>query len=133
MAATSRRDGKRSSDRWNDVFEALSAAPRRRLVGALLEVGPGDAVHLPAAATPPDGGDADGLRAALYHRHLPALAEAGFVDWETDPLVAVRGPDFEVVADVLEAVDPAVDADVDSLAVDWREGTDDGRPEEEVR
>lgn len=132
MGATSRRDGKRSSDRWNDVFEALSAAPRRRLLGTLLAVGPGDAVHLPAAAMPPDDGDAGGLRAELYHRHLPALADAGFVDWETDPLVAVRGPEFEAVGVVLEAVDPAADADPDSLTVDWRDGTDDCRSGGEV-
>lgn len=91
--------------RWDEVFRAVSAGPRRRLLVALTEAGPADAVALPEAATNPAlDTDPESLRIELYHRHLPMLADRGFVRWEFDPLVATRGPRFDEVAAVFEAL-----------------------------
>jgi len=45
-----------------------------------------------SAAMPNCPPDPDVLCVELYHAHLPMLAEMGFITWETDPLVASRGP-----------------------------------------
>lgn len=127
MGATYYPNAGRGVDDWDDVFEALAAEPRRRLLASLLEAERGEAVHLPEAATAPEAGaDPEKMRVELYHRHLPALAEAGFVDWETDPLVATRGPDFPAVAAVLEALDSEAVLRSGSPSVDGG-GRTDGR------
>ena len=127
MAATQNPNGERAADDLNEVFEALAAAPRRRLLASLLEADPGEEVHLPAAATTSETSvDPEKLRVELYHHHLPMLAEAGFVDWESDPLVAARGPDFPAVAAVLEALESEAVVRPDSPGVD-RGGPMDGR------
>lgn len=125
MGAPSCPNGERAADSCNDVFDALAAEPRRRLLASLLEVAPGESVPLPEAAMAPATPiDAEKMRVGLYHRHLPTLAEAGFVDWETDPLVATRGPDFPAAAAVLEALESEGVIRPDSLRVDGRERPD---------
>ncbi|WP_336034698.1 hypothetical protein [Halobacterium yunchengense] len=117
MAASSRDAGK-VVDRWDDVFRAVASEPRRQLIVALLDESPDDTVALPAsAANPRLPDDPDSLRALLYHHHLPLLADLEFVAWDVDPLVASRGPRFEEVAVVFEALhDWAADVP-DSLAL----------------
>ncbi|WP_226007191.1 hypothetical protein [Natrinema salinisoli] len=91
--------------RWDEVFTALSAEPRRQIVDALIDVPPGEPVSLPETAASANGGtDFDRLRLQLQHRHLPLLEANGFVQWESDPLRAYRGRDFEEVAIVLESL-----------------------------
>lgn len=128
MGATYCPNGERAAADWNDVFDALAAEPRRRLLSSLLAADPGEAVHLPEAAMASEApADTGRLRVALYHRHLPTLAEAGFVNWETDPLVAVRGPDFPAVAAVLEALESEAVIRLDSLNPDGCGRIDGGR------
>ncbi|USZ70349.1 hypothetical protein [Natronosalvus halobius] len=91
--------------KWNDVFEALSAEPRRQLIVSLLDAPRDEAVPLPERAINPDApADPNVLRKELFHRHLPLLDDLGFVEWESDPFVASRGPRFEEVAAVFEAL-----------------------------
>lgn len=99
-------DGERVVRRWDRVFEALSAAPRRQVLASLVT---GDEpVSLPESAAAPHGSvGCEALRVSLCHRHLPQLADAGFVDWESDPFRAYRGPRFDDVATVLRAMEPA--------------------------
>lgn len=90
---------------WDDVFEALSAEPRRQLVVSLMDAPRDQVVSLPEGAINPNGpADSDALRTELYHQHLPLLNDLGFVEWESDPFVAFRGPRFEEVAAVFEAL-----------------------------
>lgn len=99
-------DGERSVEkRWNEVFVALSAAPRREIVVSLVDAPSGHPVGLPEAAVRSDASvDHDAVRRDLYHNHLPKLAAHEFVEWETDPMVARRGPRFEEVATVVRSL-----------------------------
>jgi hypothetical protein len=90
--------------RVDRVFDALSAGPRRRLVDSLLDAAPDERIELPEGASPPDCGSLDELRLDLAHRHLPMLADSGFVKWEREPLSARRGPRFDEVAAVFETL-----------------------------
>lgn len=114
-------DGRRVNEDRDSVFRALSAAPRRRLVASLVDVPPGEGVPLPESATAPVGSTEPArLRRELHHCHLPMLSELGFVDWEAEPFVAIRGPKFGDVAAVVEAVrgapeDGRADAGIDRV------------------
>lgn len=97
--------GERVVERWNRVFRAVSAEPRRQLVVSLLDAPPDRSVPLPESSVNPNVPvDRQRLEIELRHTHLPKLAEMGFVEWETEPLVAARGPQFEEVAVVFEAL-----------------------------
>lgn len=111
----------RVNERWNRIFDALSAEPRRQLVAALLDASPTQSVSLPEGATNPAVPvDRNSLRRELHHRHLPLLADLRYVRWETDPLAASRGPRFEEVGAVLAAVHANADEIPDPLVVGCR-------------
>ncbi|MCU4924600.1 hypothetical protein OB905_01185 [Halobacteria archaeon AArc-dxtr1] len=98
-------NGQRVIDRWDEVFRALSAEPRRQLVVSLLDRPDGDPAPLPECAVNPNVPiDAEQLRQELYHRHLPLLAEMKFVEWRDDPFEAVRGSRFDEVAVVFRSL-----------------------------
>ncbi len=112
------RNGERVIDRWDDVFEALSAEPRRQLVVSLLDAAPSESVPLPESAVNPNvPPDPEELRRELRHRHLPKLSDLGFVAWEQDPLVASRGPRFDEAAVVFEALQSNAIELPDSLVI----------------
>ncbi|MGQ3413311.1 hypothetical protein ACT4ML_13730 [Natrinema sp. LN54] len=107
--------------RWDRVFTALSAEPRRRIVEALIEVSAGESIRLPEAASNPNGSaEFEQLRLRLCHHHLPLLEEAGFVQWENDPLRAYRGRDFEEVSVVLESLYTNAEEIPDRLVTGYR-------------
>ena len=111
-------NGRQIIDGWNNVFTALSAEPRRQLVVSLMEAPRNQPVTLPESAINPNvPADPEQLRLRLRHRHLPMLADQGFVTWETDPLVASRGTHFEEVAVVLEALHATAGDIPDSLVI----------------
>lgn len=95
-------------DRWYNIFKTLCAGPRRQIVGSLLEAPPERKLPLPEAANMPDYRlDPELLRTNLVHNHLPIMERAEFIDWKTEPFCVERGPRFEEVAAVLEAIDSA--------------------------
>lgn len=106
MTGHRRQEAREATRRWDRVFEALSAAPRRHLVDELAAVPDGGSVSLPDAAMPSAGAklEPEQLRIALHHRHLPMLADAGYIEWRREPFQAVRGPQFDEVAVVLDAL-----------------------------
>ncbi len=116
MTAERYRNGKRVIDRWNLVFEALAAEPRRQLIGSLVDAPGGGSVPLPeAAASPTVPPEPDSLRIQLRHRHLPMLEDAGFVRWNEEAFKASRGSRFEEVAVVLETLHHRADSVPDQL------------------
>lgn len=95
-----------TNERWRAIFEVVASVARRELIVALIESPPQGAVDLPEAANPPeDRIDSERLRLSLIHNHLPRMAEEGFIEWERDTLRARRGPRFDEVAAVIEAID----------------------------
>ncbi|WIV68320.1 DUF7344 domain-containing protein [Natrialbaceae archaeon AArc-T1-2] len=116
MTVEPSRDGRRVAERWNRVFEVLSAEPRRQLLTTLADAPAGRHVSLPDAAVPPNGSvDHDRIRIHLRHRHLPMLADGGFVEWKRDPFRAWRGPTFDQAAVVLESLYARADVVPDPL------------------
>jgi len=100
---TTVQQGQAVIDRWNAVFTALSAEPRRQIVAALNDIPSTNRVLLPEAAMSPTvESDSERLTVALRHQHLPLLADGGFVEWSEEPFRAARGPRFEEVAVVLD-------------------------------
>ena len=108
-------------DRWDTVFTALAAEPRRQLVVSLLDGPAGEPVSLPEGARNQNLSIVpERFRLRLIHEHLPMLANHGFVDWEDDPLVASRGPRFDEVAIVLDSLQDTAGEIPDSLVVGCR-------------
>lgn len=98
-------NGKSVIERWDRVFTALSAEPRRQIVVSLRDAPAEGTVPLPESAVNPNVPvDAETLRRELHHQHLPLLAEMEVIEWRRDPLEAARGPRFELVAVVFEAL-----------------------------
>ena len=83
------------------VFVALGHRHRRQILSRLVECSPRDVEQL---LPPDDGRDRDRLTIELHHRHLPKLADGGFVEWDGEHEVR-RGPKFEAVASVIELFD----------------------------
>ena len=111
-------NGKRVIQGWNSVFKAISAEPRRQLIVSLLDRSPDGSVPLPeSAANPNVPPSPEDLRRELYHRHLPMLADMKFVEWKTEPFVAARGPRFDEVAVVFEALHAEATDIPDSLVL----------------
>ncbi|QLH84122.1 hypothetical protein [Halosimplex pelagicum] len=110
MSADRKERAAEMIERWNRVFGSLAAEPRRQMVVALMEAPPGRELSLPEAANPPYLlRDPEKLYLDLVHSHLPALAEHGFVEWDREPLRVRRGPSFEEVATVFEALQEHAD------------------------
>lgn len=110
------REGERVIERWDRVFRVLTAEPRRQLITTLLDAGAERPVPLPEAAMSPTvPRERETLRFHLHHRHLPMLAEAGFVRWEREPLRAWRGPNFEEAAVVIASLHECADELPDRL------------------
>ena len=121
MGRTHFENGERVSENWDAVFRCLAAEPRRQLVVSLLDAPSDESVPLPESAAMPNGCvDPEVLREALYHVHLPMLAEHGFVTWDAEPLVAARGPLFDQVGVLLEALHSKAAALPDALVVGCR-------------
>jgi hypothetical protein len=100
------------SERWDRVFRVLSQEPRRELVLSLADRSESEWVALPDAALSRHYPESrEKLRITLRHKHLPALADNGYVVWRESPLEARRGPNF----DELEAVLGVITASVESL------------------
>lgn len=116
MPTATTHEGIQVVERWDEVFDAISAEPRRQLVVSLLDVAPDEYVSLPeAAASPSVPTDYRMLRQMLLHQHLPKLAESDFVEWQPEPLSATRGRRFEEVAVVFDALHAHAEAVPDSL------------------
>ena len=85
----------------DELFEALSKPPRRRVLTALADANPRD-----EAEFAPGDVASDERRAAvvtrLHHTHLPNLDEAGFIEWNPDSETITRGPRFDEIAPLVE-------------------------------
>ncbi|QLG50078.1 hypothetical protein [Natrinema halophilum] len=111
MAITHKSGSDDVAERWDRAFNILSQEPRRELVISLAGKSASDWVPLPDAAHSPHfEGTSEDLRLDLYHKHLPKLANHGFVIWEESPFEARQGPNFREVEAIIQAMTAAADA-----------------------
>jgi hypothetical protein len=82
-------------DDLDTYLRLLADERKRRLLYDLFE-----ADGSPVPVDPDDEDD----RARLYHVHLPKLADAELIDWDPRDDLAVRGPRFDEVIPLLEAI-----------------------------
>ena len=118
------------AERWDQLYDALAAGPRRVIISSLGDEPEERRLPLPEAAMSPNQTiDAETLAVELHHHHLPKLANAGYVCWESDPFCVQRGPRFQEVWFVVETLFESVDEMPDSLinnCKNLREITDNG-------
>ncbi|THE65405.1 ArsR family transcriptional regulator [Salinadaptatus halalkaliphilus] len=90
----------------DELFEALSSAHRRRILRALLDHRPHDdgGLRVPADVFS-TAQSTDSLELALYHTHLPRLADLGLVQWNRETRMVRPGPRFEDITGMLEHCD----------------------------
>lgn len=111
----------RVSETWNDIHDVLSADPRRQLLHSLMDADPGESAPLPeSAANPTTPPDPENLRMELKHVHLPKSVDRGFILWDNDPFQASRGPEFEKIEVVFDALFSSVDDFPDSIVIGWQ-------------
>lgn len=104
------------AERWDVLYEALSAEPRREILVSLHDAPKERRLPLPEAATSPNQTmDDETLAIELHHHHLPKLADAGYVRWESDPFCVQRGPNFAEPAFVIDVMFESLGDIPDSL------------------
>ncbi len=72
---------------------ALESAQRRRIVAGIVD----DTVSTVGDLRP--RGRAEEIEAALRETHLPALAEAGYIEWNPETGEITPGPEFDEAVD----------------------------------
>lgn len=98
------------TDRWDRVLERLAAPPRRQVISSLLDAPPDHRLPLPDAAVDESvSADPEAVTVQLRHRHLPMLADVGYVEWDDDPFSVSRGPNFTEIGTVVEILQDAAD------------------------
>ena len=101
--------------RWDQLFDVLSAEPRREIIISLRDAPPDQRVPLPDAAESPNQSmDSETLAIKLRHHHLPKLADVGYVHWESEPFCVQRGSNFAeaefIVGKVFESIEEIPDS-----------------------
>lgn len=96
--------------RWDRLFDALSAEPRRMILVRLADEPSKRSLPLPDTAESTNRSvDPETLRIRLRHHHLPKLESAGYIRWSDEPFSVQRGPNFAepefVVNELLESID----------------------------
>lgn len=96
-------------------FKALSHPTRRRILLTLDEHNPRDEEEFESTAFRTADQELAPLTQPLYHKHLPHLADAGFIEWDRDTNTITRGPRFEDIEPLLELIR----THQDELPDDW--------------
>jgi len=90
------------TDALDVSLDALSHPYRRRILTRLHDQNPRKEAEFSADELADDADDIDRLVLEIHHRHLPKLAEAGFIDWDREADVLTRGPRFDEIAPLIE-------------------------------
>ncbi|UHQ99026.1 helix-turn-helix domain-containing protein (plasmid) [Natrinema zhouii] len=98
----------------NDILVVLADEHRRQLLTALLEHNPQAAVQTSEGMQLNDEQWGD-LEVEMYHNHLPRLEEAGFIRWQKEQNMVVKGPEFDQIKPVLELLEE----NEDEMPIDW--------------
>lgn len=105
MPMVARMNDRIASPGIDAQLRALSTAERRRVLHALAETDPDDAVDVgrfaDAAATDP--------LLSLYHVHLPKLEGMGLVDVDRERRSVRRGQNFDDIEPLVRLIDERAD------------------------
>jgi len=88
----------------DEYLRVLAHEHRRQLLTILLERGDQAEVAIPEAVVRDDT-DRDTVRLSFHHIHVPKLDELGLVEWDRDAGVVTKGPNFDDVRSLIEAVE----------------------------
>ncbi|ELZ12724.1 hypothetical protein C479_03775 [Halovivax asiaticus JCM 14624] len=87
------------------AFDALENEDRRNLLLALLEHNPQTVpTRSPVSEQVTSAAPDQQFQTAMYHKHLPKLDAYGFIRWDTETDEVVKGPEFEDIRPLLEAI-----------------------------
>lgn len=93
--------GYRGCTALDELFEALSQPPRRRILTALSDASRRDEAEFVPTEFIRNEQCTDRLQ-RLHHAHIPKLVDSGFIDWDPDSETITRGPRFDEIAPVVE-------------------------------
>jgi len=103
----------------SELFEILSHTYRRRILMAVAHHNPQDEDEITSESVADDhekdGDTLEQLQLHLHHAHLPKLADAGFIDWDSDSGTITRGPRFAEIEPLLRLMHDHQD----ELPDDW--------------
>lgn len=103
MQPTSHRVDERTP--LDEMLDVLSHTLRRHVLLDLRADNPRDADEFERRGAGSDEERPEELNAELYHAHLPKLDRAGFIDWNRETGVVVRGPRFAEIAPLLDLME----------------------------
>lgn len=98
------------------LFDLLAAGYRRRILlllcdqesidvpDALVTRGEAGTVTTLDGVTPETVRDRERVDVALYHRHLPKLADEGVIEWDDETGTVTRGPAFGEIEPALRVL-----------------------------
>ncbi|MDG5775133.1 hypothetical protein QA599_01630 [Haloarculaceae archaeon H-GB1-1] len=99
----------------DQVFTCLSNPTRRRILTTLAERNPRNQAEFEAPDFNPEDKELESFKTELYHKDLPRLSEAGFINWDRDTDTVTRGPNFEEIRPLIELMNNHQD----ELPDDW--------------
>ncbi|WP_049925243.1 DUF7344 domain-containing protein [Halopiger goleimassiliensis] len=97
----------------DDLFDALAAVHRRRILVGLLEHNPRQLSEQVERDSILGRSEIDEVR--LRHEHAPKLDDCGFIEWDREAGRLTRGPRFEEIEPALRLLDD----NRDRLPDDW--------------
>lgn len=87
---------------FDNVMRALAHGNCRHILLGLLDA---ESYHLWQAHNTANQSTPQQYKIIMNHRHLPKLADDGFIHWDQDQGIVSRGPNFETLRPVLTALD----------------------------
>ena len=86
----------------DEFLDAISNVQRRRLLVHMLFNNPEDESKLYTGDGETNDEELTALLIEMEHVHLPKLEDYGFIEWNRDEHVVVKGPKFDEVRPFLE-------------------------------
>lgn len=93
---------KNANDALDESLAILSHPYRRRILTRLRHHNPRKEAEFSANELADDADEIDRSELKIHHKHLPKLADAGFIDWDRDADIITRGPRFDEIAPLVE-------------------------------
>lgn len=87
----------------DDLFAALADKHRREILLELLDRGASEKISAAEKLRGPEP-EFENLQTELHHNHLPRLEEVGLIRWDTASTEISRGPRYDEIEPILQAL-----------------------------